>query len=423
MGEIIRGDCLEELAWFPDNSVDAIVTDPPYGLRFMNKHWDYDIPKPELWREVLRVLKPGGHALIACGTRTQHRMAVNIEDAGFEIRDVVTWLYGSGFPKSLDVSKAIDKAAGVERELLGYGKLNPRDKKSYEPKAKNEIFDRNKGMKKLEITAPATDAAKQWQGFGTALKPACEFWTLARKPLSEKTVAANVLKWGTGGINVDASRIGVSSNDPNHRKPSVKWKNADDPSVTNFGSGGRPIENLNTQGRFPANLILDEHAAALLDEQSGTLKNGGQNYTTNGKSMFGTEKELAITKFAGDSGGASRFFYCAKASKSERNAGLEGMPEKEWKEQGFRDNETTHLSPRAGAGRTSANANHHPTVKPIKLMEYLVRLICPPNGTVLDPFAGSGSTGVAAKRLGFKFIGIEREAEYVEIAQKRIRNE
>ena len=188
----------------PDNSVDAIVTDPPYGISFMAKKWDYDVPKVDVWQEAMRVLKPGGHALIACGTRTQHRMVCNIEDAGFEIRDVVSWIYGSGFPKSLNVSKAIDKAAGAEREDMGptpyANKGRTNNNNAYgEPTASNQE----------RITAPATEAAKQWDGWGTALKPACEFFTLARKPLSEKTVAANVLKWGTGGINIDGCRVGT----------------------------------------------------------------------------------------------------------------------------------------------------------------------------------------------------------------------
>jgi len=200
--KLIHGDCLEEMGDLLDNSVDAIVSDPPYGISFLAKKWDYDVPKVEVWQEAMRVLKPGGHALIACGTRTQHRMVVNIEDAGFEIRDVVSWLYGSGFPKSLNVSKAIDKAAGAEREVVGKH-IRLGDKRSYETNG-DSVFGNTTTP---EITAPATEAAKQWDGWGTALKPACEFFTLCRKPLSEKTIAANVLKWGTGGINVDGCRV------------------------------------------------------------------------------------------------------------------------------------------------------------------------------------------------------------------------
>ncbi len=210
-------------------SVDSCVTDPPYGLKFMGKKWDYEIPSVSLWKEVLRVLKPGGHILVACGTRTQHRMAVNIEDAGFEIRDIVSWWYGSGFPKSLDVSKAIDKQAGAEREIVGEKSSDPLRFKKYKEQDGCErlTFGNN-------ITAPSTEAAKQWEGWGTALKPACELWTLARKPLSESTVAENVLKHGTGGINIDGCRITVDKNDPNHRD--TKPSKSADTSMFNMGS-------------------------------------------------------------------------------------------------------------------------------------------------------------------------------------------
>ena len=194
-----------------DNSVDSIVTDPPYGLSFMGKKWDYDVPSVEVWKEAMRVLKPGGHALIACGTRTQHRMVCNIEDAGFEIRDVVSWIYGSGFPKSLNISKVIDKAAGAEREVVG--KINaPASQKRVQTMGRPE-HSGSGWQESPNITAPATEAAKEWDGWGTALKPACEFFTLCRKPLSEKTIAANVLKWGTGGINIDGCRVEMSDAD------------------------------------------------------------------------------------------------------------------------------------------------------------------------------------------------------------------
>lgn len=380
---LIQNDCLVHLRSMESNSVDAIVTDPPYGLSFMGKKWDYDVPSVEIWRECMRVLKPGGHMLVACGTRTQHRMAVNIEEACFQIRDVITWIYGSGFPKSLDVSKAIDKAAGAER---GSGYVSDK---------MNVIFNSGKGNKLAGIDGtpganlsdpPITDAAKQWAGWGTNLKPACEFWTLARKPL-EGTVAKNVERWGTGGINVDGTRVGISESDPNPNMGSGKGHH--------FSFGKIELTNLNTQGRFPANLILDEEAAAMLDEQSGTLKTGElQGYTrkeSKNTCMSGKNYETKFTKSTASIGGASRFFYVAKASKSERNAGCEGL------ERGC----------------------DHPTVKPIKLMRYLCRLITPPQGIVLDPFMGSGSTGVAAKQEGFQFIGIERDAEYFKIATSR----
>lgn len=386
--KLIHGCSLEFLLTAESASVDAIVTDPPYGLKFMGKKWDYDVPSVEVWKECLRVLKPGGHALIACGTRTQHRMAVNIEDAGFEIRDVVTWLYGSGFPKSLDVSKALDKAAGAERIRTGEKK----DPRYNSPATESSgacmgnISPRKNAPKTYEnagwVTLPATEAAKRWQGWGTALKPACEFWTLARKPL-DGTVAANVLKHGVGGINVDGCRI--ESPDANL---AAKEKNFD-----GMGYGGNSdtseVPTYNPIGRFPANLILDEEAAAMLDEQTGNLPSGGQAPNTgknknNGQVNFGGNFIRPETSYAGEIGGASRYFYCAKASKSERQ------------------------------GST------HPTMKPIKLMRYLCRLITPPGGLVLDPFMGSGSTGVAALIEGFDFIGIEREEDFFCISQKRI---
>lgn len=399
--KVLNGDCLAVLKSLEDNSVDAVVTDPPYGLKFMGKKWDYDVPQVEVWKEVLRVLKPGGHALIACGTRTQHRMAVNIEDAGFEIRDVITWLYGSGFPKSLDISKAIDKQAGATREVIGKNKTHD---------IRNSGLMDKKGLVEFDITAPSTDAAKEWSGWGTALKPACEFWTLARKPLSESTVAKNVLKWGVGGINVDGCRI---EGEPVPCQVSSTGSGFNKYDATDY-PGKRIYSNT---GRFPANLILDEQAAFELDAQSGVSKstNSQRNNSASKNSCMSGDNLGHISFGHTDSGGASRYFYCAKASKSERNAGLEGMPEKfavgsgEFAGDG-RGRQTEH-TPRA---------NHHPTVKPIKLMEYLCKLITPPKGTVLDPFMGSGSTGVAAKNLNFDFIGIEMQKEYVEIAERRI---
>lgn len=345
---MLHGDCLEVLRTIESASVDAIVTDPPYGLKFMGKKWDYDVPSVEVWRECLRVLKPGGHMLVACGTRTQHRMAVNIEDAGFEIRDVVTWLYGSGFPKSLNIGKQ----GGPE-------------------------------------------------GWGTALKPACEFWTLARKPL-DGTVAANVLKHGVGGINVDGCR--------------VQFQNE---YTLNHGAleGFDRSDRAHITGRFPANLILDEEAAAMLDEQSGTLTSGSRAAgVRKGMGFHGADGDGGPA-IIGNSGGASRFFYVAKASKSERNAGLEHLPTRRGGSEQF----DSRWKEGVGEDRMPMNQNHHPTVKPVKLMRYLCRLITPPKGLVLDPFMGSGSTGVAAKAEGFEFVGIEREKEYFEIAQARMR--
>jgi DNA modification methylase len=403
-----HGDCLEVLRSLPDCSIDSIVTDPPYGLSFMGKRWDYDVPSVEVWAECLRVLKPGGHLLAFAGTRTQHRMAVRIEDAGFEIRDMIAWVYGSGFPKSLDVSKAIDKNNGEVGRLhkftewmrttglsakqindatdtfMGshyltdksqpaiptralWSKLRPLcgfipawvDELVDRIEAEREVVGQHQtdmgglggerlGQKGGDITIAATSEAKQWQGWGTALKPALEPITVARKPLIG-TVAENVLQHGTGAINVDGGRVGE---------------------------------------RWPANFIHDgsEEATDLL-------------------------------------GASARFFYCAKASKADRDEGCEKLQERSAGECVDRVEGSAGMeSPRAGAGRTSGSRNHHPTVKPTDLMRYLCRLVTPPSGIVLDPFMGSGSTGKAAMLEGFAFVGIEREAEYIDIAKARIQS-
>ena len=344
-------DSLEVLRGMQSDFVDSIVTDPPYGISFMNRKWDYDVPSVALWKECLRVLKPGGHMLVACGTRTQHRMVVNIEDAGFEIRDVITWLYGSGFPKSMNIEKSIEKETHEEG---------------------------------------------QWEGWGTALKPACEFWTLCRKPLKEKTIAKNVLEHGTGGLNIDGCRVShteiiakppLSTNKhEGYRRP---W-NDDEKTRQEMSLRKKESQDKAQQiGRFPANLILDEESAEMLDQQSGFLHKAGNKKdkpaSANhiyGKGITGT-KNPAVPGDRG--GGASRFFYTVKASRSDRGEG-----------------------------------NNHPTVKPTKLMAYLCKLITPPNGIVLDPFSGSGSTGVAALREGFQFYGIEIDEKYSEIAVSRL---
>lgn len=377
MIDLLQGDCIEVMRTLPECSIDAVVTDPPYELGFMGKSWDksgiaYSI---ELWREVLRVLKPGGHMLAFGGTRTYHRMACAIEDAGMEIRDQLQWLYGSGFPKSLNISKAIDKAAGAKREIIG--KSNSKGIKSG---SGNYVGDDYK-CDGYNITIPATQEAKQWQGWGTALKPSNEPICLARKPLSEKTVAANVLRWGTGGINIDKCRVGNETMYNQYCKPkqgymSDKYR----ASGGMFSKSGGNVAN----GRFPANILLDESAAAMLDEQSGESRSRSGGDRGNRQiwgSVTGQQKRDGFD----DSGGASRFFYVAKASGKERGAG-----------------------------------NNHPTVKPIRLMRYLCRLITPPGGTVLDPFAGSGTTLIAAQQEGFNAIGIEMMPEYCEIIRGRL---
>jgi site-specific DNA-methyltransferase (adenine-specific) len=389
MIDLRLGDCLEILQTLKDNSVDSVVCDPPYHLTstkgaskgFMGKEWDGgDIAfRTDVWKECLRVLKPGGYLLAFSSSRTYHRIAVAIEDAGFDIRDQIMWIYATGFPKSHNIGKKVE----------GY------------------------------------------EGWGTALKPAHEPIVMARKPLSEKSVAENVIKWGTGGINIDESRIGYSTEDKdkiNFDRPRVREKNPDWVYDLGITWEDPDVKEYNTEGRFPANIILDEEAGKLLDEQSGiTEYNKGRkpgNYKGgHRKEYVGTidndiEKKIE-GQFFSDKGGASRFFYCPKASKKEKNEGLSGLPEKQ----------NIHRATHNGTGETSKGMerfatqpkmNHHPTIKPLELMTYLIKLITRPGGVVLDCFMGSGSTGVAAKRNGFGFIGVEKEQEYFDIAQQRI---
>lgn len=362
--EIHHSDCLAFMQTLPDNHVDAIVTDPPYGLSFMGKKWDYEVPSEDIWRECLRVLKPGGHLLAFAGTRTQHRMAVRIEDAGFEIRDMIAWVYGSGFPKS--------------HNLKG-----------------------------------------DWQGWGTALKPALEPITVARKSLIG-TVADNVLTWGTGGVNVDGCRVETVGDRANEKGGGQgAGYDAHNKQDRKYGAGlGGIVSEPHALGRWPANLIHDgsEEVVGLFPEQAGA------NGTHTQKKYLGNTQHLdglgAHTPFYIDSkGSAARFFYCAKASKRDRDEGCEGMEAKrgtvgnKWTDQDYR---------RADTEPNVLRINHHPTVKPTDLMRYLCRLVTPPNGIVFDPFMGSGSTGKAAVLEGFNFIGCDMTAEYVDIARARI---
>jgi site-specific DNA-methyltransferase (adenine-specific) len=405
------GNCLHELRNIPENSIDSVVCDPPYELGFMGKSWDasgiaYSVA---MWQEVLRVLKPGGHLLAFSGSRTYHRMTCAIEDAGFEVRDQILWVYGSGFPKSLDVSKAIDKAAGAEREITT-AKLLPNGKEHHF----NIGFGEGDGFKSEKAgrynTAPATPAAKQWQGWGTALKPAHEPICVARKPLAEGlTVAANVLEFGTGALNIDGCRVGVDANDPNKR--GATGENGGAASMFGVGNSARPATL--SEGRWPANLIHDgsDEVLALFPE----TKSGVFSKRKTAGIWSGEEVEQAVAGCqGGDTGSAARFFYCAKTSKKDRNEGLGGFTP------------TTTSDGRAVAadnayqrGKTERQ-NTHPTVKPTDLMRYLCRLVTPPGGTVLDPFMGSGSTGKAAVLEGFKFVGIEMDESYHTIAKARI---
>lgn len=314
INKIHHADCLEFMKEnIPDNSIDALVTDPPYGLSFMGKKWDYEVPSVEIWREVLRVLKPGGFLLSFGGTRTYHRLVVNIEDAGFEIRDMISWLYGSGFPKSLNIGKQIDKILGNERIFTGEIKHHAQ-KGVKIAEERGEVGGGAFGKAKDE---EITKGNSEWEGYGTALKPALEPIVVARKPISEKNIALNVLKWGVGGINIDGCRIGTSGARFNGR-------NVDSEIYGKYGTS-KPKEIYN-YGRFPANIILDEIAGKMLDEQSGELKSGKdckrkKNHQTN--AMAGLLNMLDRDEISyGDCGGASRFFYCPKASKSERNYGL-----------------------------------------------------------------------------------------------------
>jgi site-specific DNA-methyltransferase (adenine-specific) len=582
---LLHGDCLEKLKLLKENSVDSIVTDPPYGLSFMNKKWDYDVPSTDIWIECLRVLKPGGHLLSFSGSRTYHRMAVRIEDAGFEIRDQIMWVYGSGFPKSHNIGKAVDKLQGNEREVVGTS-----DKKSFESWA--DFTEREFERKDNNITK----GTSEWEGWGTALKPAHEPIVMARKPLSEKTVALNVLRWGTGGINIDDSRIDNSDMKIPHNANELQTDKPKHHAGAMTGTIGK-IQVHNSEGRFPANIIFDEEAGQVLDQQSGistgkvgmtqqsspnkiygefkstgdtkvndgkTDKGGASRYFLNVKvdtedffmyiystlnellcgnilenqqvvtTLSGVIKEvekcivkqgqytigsLSMDQFQKDTisiisiltelmtelkiynslqrvntdfytqelgktinklmelntenvnvvetinylmdltlemvehikvivknveelnyknGGkqignittnttgniekSNSFFYCPKASKKDRDEGLDLFEDKEAMKN-FLNRSEPMYNENGLANAPIVNKNNHPTVKPTALMEYLIKLVTPVNGTVMDCFLGSGSTGKAAVRNGFDFIGIERDEEYINIAKARIENE
>lgn len=433
---VYHGSNLDVLPTLPDNSVDSIVTDPPYELGFMGKSWDnsgiaYSV---ELWTECMRVLKPGGHLLAFGGSRTWHRLAVAIEDAGFEMRDSIAWLYGSGFPKSMDISKALDKAAGAERKVIGQSNavgIKSITKSRVEQGYRQNLTIANE-RETIDITAPATPEAQKWQGWGTALKPAFEPVVVARKPLIG-TVAANVLAYGTGGINIDASRIGTGTGETKTvHYPDIRGGNygQDSESYSERATVAREVKD---QGRWPANIILDPYTAELLDEQHPKIE--GREWTQNqGGYSFqpGQERASKGKAIHGKAtwGGPSRFFYVAKASKKDRNEGLEEL---EGKEIGAKGNGLARACATCGAtvldgcdcpDRTFVNPtrqNFHPTVKPTALMEYLIKLVTPEGGTVLDPFTGSGSTGKAALLNGYQFIGIELTDEYLPIIEGRLK--
>jgi len=419
--ELVQGNCLEAMKKMSSNSVHSIVTDPPYGLSFMGKKWDYDVPSIEIWEEALRVLKPGGHLLSFAGSRTYHRMAVNIEDAGFEIRDQIMWIYGSGFPKSHNIGKAMDGKIGKQSQ--GFSASGDDGRKA---ELKQNLSFRSDYGYKFE---PTSDNAKQWEGWGTALKPAHEPIVVARKPLIG-TIVENVLKHGAGGLNIDGCRIGTDE-DLNGGAYAQNGTRRDDGWGMQRGEAG---EYAQPSGRFPANIIFDEEAGAILDEQSGTTKSALRPPT--GKALFASNDpnrsvkwnannvKDTTTRGHSDFGGASRFFYCAKPSKQERNAGCEGLEAKvKYSDFGLNHRVENNIKTNKRTNEEAASTlNNHPTVKPVALMKYLCRLVTPPNGIVLDPFLGSGTTGIAATHLDFNFIGIELSEEYMEIARHRIKS-
>ena len=373
--QLLLGDCLDQLKNIKDNTIDSIVTDPPYGLSFMGKKWDYDVPSTDIWEECIRVLKPGGHLLSFAGSRTYHRMAVRIEDAGFEIRDQIMWVYGSGFPKSHNIGHKVE----------------------------------------------------DMQGWGTALKPAHEPIVMARKPLVG-TVEDNVLEWGTGGINIDGCRVPSADND----KYDIRTYDTYHKTFSSYAEANEEqtfsVNEKNELGRFPANIILDEEAGRILDEQSGnkkSIKRGtkyNKEYDTSNSITGFTPPTTAYSdnNTYGDEGGASRFFYCPKANKKDRDEGLTELQTNSKIGATYAGNQTTSKIGANPDKPTQPRANIHPTVKPTDLMGYLIRLVTPKGGVVLYPFTGSGSTGKAAVREGMNFIGIEREEEYFEIAKQRI---
>ena len=468
---IYNGDNIEVLRTLPDNSVDSVVTDPPYGISFMGSQWDYDVPSVELWKECYRVLKPGGYLLSFGSSRTYHRMAVKVEDAGFEIRDQIMWVYGSGFPKSHNIGKAVDRDNGKSKNLKKWAKyfdsickikdISNEEIDSYLglnsngataahfrrynsntsrfPKldfyyrlqtwlkfddtfdniikeAEREII----GIKKNQmsgwsinnetkfidrnITIAKTSEAKKYEGWGTALKPAHEPIVMARKPF-KGSVAKNVLQWNTGGININDCRVG------------------EELITTNgYGTNGfvasenyKPSSHI---GRFPANIIFDEEAREILDEQSGITSQGHWSKTkTSGFGKFGNGKTIyyGIGKKDELKGGASRFFYCPKPSKKEKEEGLTSEPiQIKGRDEG-QDNRNVPQKL-----RKTNRKNTHTTVKPIKLMQYLIRLVTPKGGVTIDPYFGSGSSGKSTIREGnYKFLGIEKEKEYFNIAVER----
>ncbi len=395
--ELKQGDNTKTLKQYPDNYFDSIVTDPPYGIEFMAKAWDNNTGAVETWQECFRVLKPGGHILAFSASRTYHHLATNIESVGFEIRDQIMWIYGSGFPKSHNIGKAVDKKLGNKRKFVGQNQDIIKKQAKDLREGKRKILDsfkagepnRNNGFK--TVSADITKGNTEWEGWGTALKPAHEPIVMARKPLSENTVAENVLKHGTAGINIDESRVGLSEGDDPRLGSKGSWKMAKPVYSGGYAGVGSGSSEL---GRFPANIIHDGSEEVLEGFPETGKSAGGRSYQNTNKMYEGGwdgGEGSKIDPGFGDSGSAARFFYCPKVSKKERNI-----------------------------GQSTDGKNNHPTVKPVALMKYLITLITPKGGKVLDPFNGSGSTGMACVELGYEYTGCELDPDYIEISKARI---
>jgi len=415
--KVIQGDCLKIMKDMPENSVDTIITDPPAGISFMGKKWDSNKGGRDKWiewltevmKECYRVAKPGSTALVWAIPRTSHWTATAIENAGWQIKDIIMHIFGSGFPKSHNIGKSVEKIIGtkkgikVETGTQGY---------SYN---KEYVAGKCMGGKQISGDIPVYEINNNWGGYGTALKPAAEHWILAMRP-NDKTYANNALKWGVSGLNIDGGRIGRNKEDISGWSQAPGRASGFSPGDESKMDYTKPREQKrDNPGRFPANIILNEKAARLLDEQSGERKVGARRkgqvrHTKEGDIVFATG--ITQTEYPASSGGASRFFYVAKASREERNMGCEGLDKGKpvrWNKAGKWTNDTTPAT------------NNHPTVKPLKLMEYLCTLTkTPTGGIVLDPFLGSGTTAMACKKTGRDFVGIEKEPEYVKIARARI---